>query len=335
MWMTRVRLPGSRRTGRLEAGGRSNLRLWRRQRCPDAVHSLLRCESARAFMQWMGTSHESRRQIQGIARGQVQRPGEQRDRVPASSQASDGTWLREKRGIHMSDMTGKVALITGASSGIGRVTAEAFAAKGARVVLAARRQDELASFVTEIEARGGKATAVKTDVSAARDVERMVAHALETFGRIDYAVNNAGIEGRLASITELAEDDWDRVLDINLKGTFLCLKYAARAILAGGHGGAIVNIGSVNSFLGFGTGSAYVASKHGLVGLTTSVSAELAPQGIRVNIVSGLRRYTDASRSARDCRRRSIRQNLAPECSSAARRSPGGDRSSHRLPMLG
>ena len=131
----------------------------------------------------------------------------------------------------MSDMTARVALVTGASSGIGRATAEAFAAKGARVVLAARRQDELASLVTEIAARGGKATAVTTDVSAAKDVERMVAHAIDTFGRLDYAVNNAGIEGQWAGITELAEEEWDRVLDINLKGTFLCLKYEARAIV--------------------------------------------------------------------------------------------------------
>ncbi|HEX4901091.1 MAG TPA: SDR family oxidoreductase, partial [Pyrinomonadaceae bacterium] len=97
--------------------------------------------------------------------------------------------------------------------------------------------------------------------------------------------NNAGIEGKWAAITDLAEDEWDRVLNINLKGTFLCLKYEARAVLDGGHGGAIVNIGSVNSFLGFQTGSAYVTSKHGLIGLTTCVSAELAPQGIRVNLV--------------------------------------------------
>ncbi len=185
----------------------------------------------------------------------------------------------------MSDMNDRVALITGASSGIGRATAEAFAGKGARVVLAARRQDELASLVTEIEGRGGKATAIKTDVSAAKEVERMVAHAIEAFGRLDYAVNNAGIEGQWAGITDLAEDEWDRVLDINLKGTFLCLKYEARAMLDCGQGGAIVNVGSVNSFLGFPTGSAYVASKHGLIGLTTSVSAELAPQGIRVNLV--------------------------------------------------
>jgi NAD(P)-dependent dehydrogenase (short-subunit alcohol dehydrogenase family) len=185
----------------------------------------------------------------------------------------------------MSDMNGSVALITGASSGIGRATAEAFAAEGASLVLAARRQNELDSIVAEIEAQGGSATAIKTDVSVATDVERMVAHATETFGRLDFAVNNAGIEGQLAGITDLTEDQWDRVLDINLKGPFLCVKHEAMAILDGGHGGAIVNVGSVNSFLGFPTGSAYVTSKHGLLGLTTSVSAELAPQGIRVNLV--------------------------------------------------
>jgi NAD(P)-dependent dehydrogenase (short-subunit alcohol dehydrogenase family) len=185
----------------------------------------------------------------------------------------------------MSDMKDKVALITGASSGIGRATAEAFAAKGARVVLAARREDELAALASEIKDQGGYASFVTTDVSVAQDVERMVAHTVETFGRLDYAVNNAGIEGQFVSVAELSEEEWDRVLDINLKGTFLCLKYEARAMIAGGHGGAIVNVGSVNSFLGFPSGAAYVSSKHGLIGLTTSVSAELAPQGVRVNIV--------------------------------------------------
>jgi NAD(P)-dependent dehydrogenase (short-subunit alcohol dehydrogenase family) len=185
----------------------------------------------------------------------------------------------------MADMNGKVALVTGASSGIGRATAEAFSAKGARLVVAARRQDELDSLVAGIEARGGQATAMQTDVSVAADVERMVAHAVATFGRLDYAVNNAGIEGRWAAITELADDEWDRVLGINLRGTFLCMKHQARAMLAAGNGGAIVNVGSVNSFLGFPTGSAYCTSKHGLIGLTTSVSAELASQGIRVNLV--------------------------------------------------
>ena len=185
----------------------------------------------------------------------------------------------------MSDMQGKVALITGASSGIGRATGEAFAARGAKVVLAARRGDELAALTKEIETRGGAASFVVTDVAIAKDVERMVAQTMEKFGRLDYAVNNAAIEGKFAAITELPEQEWDRVLDANLKGVFLCLQQEARAMLAGGHGGAIVNVGSINSFLGFPTGSAYVTSKHGLIGLTSSVSAELAPQGIRVNLV--------------------------------------------------
>lgn len=185
----------------------------------------------------------------------------------------------------MSNMENKVALITGASSGIGLATARAFAARRVNVVLAARRDDELAEAVKQIAASGGKASFVKTDVSVAADVERMVAHAIETFGRLDYAVNNAGTEGELANIADLSEEIWDRVLNTNLKGNFLCLKYEARAMLAGGNGGAIVNVGSLNSFLGFGSGAAYVASKHGQIGLTTSASAELAPHGIRVNIV--------------------------------------------------
>ena len=185
----------------------------------------------------------------------------------------------------MSDMEDKVALITGASSGIGRATAEVFAARGAKVVLAARREEELAALQSEIEARGGSASSIVTDVAIAKDVEAMVAHAIGKFGRLDYAVNNAGIEGRIVSITELAEQEWDRVLDTNLKGAFLCLQHEARAMLASGRGGAIVNVGSVNSFLGFAFGAGYCASKHGLIGLTTSASAELAPQGIRVNIV--------------------------------------------------
>ena len=185
----------------------------------------------------------------------------------------------------MSDLKDRVALITGASSGIGWATAKAFAAKGTGVVLAARREDELVALVNEIKDQGGNASFVTTDVSVAQDVERMVAHTLETFGRLDYAVNNAGIEGHFAGVVDLPEEEWDRVLNINLKGTFLCLKYEARAMLAGGHGGAIVNVGSINSFLGFPSGAAYVSSKHGLIGLTTSVSAELAPLGIRVNLV--------------------------------------------------
>jgi NAD(P)-dependent dehydrogenase (short-subunit alcohol dehydrogenase family) len=185
----------------------------------------------------------------------------------------------------MSNMKEKVVLITGASSGIGRATAEAFAAKGANIVVAARRKKELDTLVTSIEAMGGKAYAIRTDVSIAKSVEQMVAHTIAVFGRLDYAVNNAGIEGQLSGITDLSEEDWDSVMNINLKGIFLSMKYEARAMIKLGKGGAIVNIGSVNSFLGFPTGSAYVSSKHALVGLSSSVSAELAPQGIRVNLL--------------------------------------------------
>jgi NAD(P)-dependent dehydrogenase (short-subunit alcohol dehydrogenase family) len=185
----------------------------------------------------------------------------------------------------MSEMNQKVVLITGASAGIGRATAEAFAARGAAVVISARRKEELEQLAGEIKSRGGEASVVVTDVAIAKDVERMVAHTIETFGRLDYAVNNAAIEGKLAAITDLPEEEWDRVMDTNLKSVFLCLQQEARAMLAGGRHGAIVNVGSVNSFLGFPTGSAYVTSKHGLIGLTTSVSAELAPRGIRVNLL--------------------------------------------------
>ena len=185
----------------------------------------------------------------------------------------------------MASMEGRVALITGASSGIGRSTATAFSSRGASVVLAARRENELKQLMQEIEGSGGKASCVVTDVSIAADVERMVAHTIERFGRLDYAVNNAGYEGIVASITKLPEETWDRVMDINVKGTYLCMKYEAKAMLDAKQGGAIVNVGSVNSFLGGAYFPAYCASKHALIGLTSSVSAELAPQGIRVNLI--------------------------------------------------
>jgi NAD(P)-dependent dehydrogenase (short-subunit alcohol dehydrogenase family) len=187
--------------------------------------------------------------------------------------------------MHMSDFAGRVALITGASSGIGRATARAFAEKGAKVALAARREDLLASLADEIDGDGGQVTYLKTDVAIRRDVERVVEHTVSTFGRLDFGVNNAGTEGEFAPLTEMTEEQWDVVLNANLKGTFLCMKYEARAMLDAGHGGAIVNVGSVNSFLGYAGGTAYSSSKHGQVGLTTSASAELAAQGIRVNIV--------------------------------------------------
>ena len=138
----------------------------------------------------------------------------------------------------MSDMSGKVALVTGASSGIGRATALAFAGKGACVALAARRMEELELQEKEIEAAGEKAASIQTDVTAAEDVQKMVDHTVKTFGRLDYAVNNAGVEGEMQGIAEFSEQNWDRVLDTNLRGTFLCLKYEAAAMLELGHGNA-------------------------------------------------------------------------------------------------
>ena len=182
-------------------------------------------------------------------------------------------------------MEGKVALVTGASGGIGFDTALALAERGAKVVVAARRKEQLDELVALIQGNGGEAAAVQADVSNATDVRQMVDATLRTFGQLDIAVNNAGVEGEFAPINEFDEDVWDQVLGINLKGNFLCLKYQSQAMLAQGRGGAIVNVGSVNSFRGFAGGSAYATSKHGQIALTSCASAELAPQGIRVNLL--------------------------------------------------
>jgi NAD(P)-dependent dehydrogenase (short-subunit alcohol dehydrogenase family) len=186
----------------------------------------------------------------------------------------------------MFDMTGKVALVTGASSGIGRATAILFAARGAKVTAAARRADRLDSLVREITEAGGEATAIATDVSDASDVEAMVAHTIDAFGRLDFCVNNAGIEGdEIAPVHEMSEAAWSRVMDVNVKGNFLCLKYEAKAMIEAGNGGAIVNVGSVNSFVGFSGGAAYSTSKAAQITLSSSAAADLAPHGIRVNLL--------------------------------------------------
>lgn len=185
----------------------------------------------------------------------------------------------------MTVFEGKVAIVTGASSGIGEATARLLAERGATVVLAARREEAMAKLVKEIANAGDSASFIRADVADASDVKAMIAHTVETYGRLDIAVNNAGIGAEVHSITEMPDEYWDRVLDTNLRGNFLCLKHAAKAMLAAGTGGAIVNVGSVNSFLGCPGAAAYCASKAGQIALTTSASAELASQGIRVNLV--------------------------------------------------
>lgn len=185
----------------------------------------------------------------------------------------------------MTTFAGKVALVTGASSGIGEATVRLLATRGATVVLAARREEAIDALAGEIASAGGKASFISTDVSEAADVEAMVAHAIETHGRLDIAVNNAGIGTQVHSILDLPDDYWDHVQATNLRGNFLCLKHQARAMLAAGNGGAIINVGSVNTFLGCPGAAAYCASKAGQLALTTCASAELAAQGIRVNLV--------------------------------------------------
>lgn len=180
---------------------------------------------------------------------------------------------------------GEVALITGASSGIGRATALAFAAGGAKVAVVSRRSEESLQTVALIEAAGGQALFVKADVSVAAEVEAMVAAVVKHYGALHFAFNNAGIEGDpFVPLTQYKEDTWDAVIDINLKGVFLSMKYELPHILASK--GAIVNMASVAGLVGGRLGVAYYASKHGVVGLTKAAALEYADKGVRINAVA-------------------------------------------------
>jgi NAD(P)-dependent dehydrogenase (short-subunit alcohol dehydrogenase family) len=183
----------------------------------------------------------------------------------------------------MTDMNGKVAIITGGASGIGLAAAELFASRGANVVIA--DVDAVAGEQAVASLPEGQAIFVRTDVSQEEDVQAMVAKTVEHFGRLDYAVNNAGVGGAAATTAEYTLDDWRRVIDINLTAVWLCMKYELNQMLNNG-GGAIVNVSSILSMVGFATAPAYVASKHGVNGLTKTAAVEYATQGIRVNTVS-------------------------------------------------
>ena len=181
-------------------------------------------------------------------------------------------------------MQDKVALVTGASSGIGRATALVFAREGAKVVVADLNVVGGQETVQLVKAAGGEAVFVETDVAQAASVEAMVQTALDTYGRLDCAHNNAGVEGVLSRTAEQTEQDWEPVIRINLKGVWLCMKYELPHMVQQGSG-AIVNTASGAGLIGVKRMAAYVASKHGVIGLTRTAALEYAKSGVRVNAV--------------------------------------------------